>query len=570
MPVTPTEAIGALNVGGVDDHQHSGEVSASPFAPFRHRAFFWLWLGVVIASIGSWGQMVGAQWLFVNDPNAATIVPLVQTASTLPMMLLALPAGVLADAFDRRWMMFVIEVYFITVSALLAVLTALGRMPPALLLAFTFAVGAGQAMLSPTWQAMITELVPRAEFAAATRLDMVSVNVSRAAGPAIAGFVIAAWGVPPVFALNVATGCVLAVILLAWRRPTVQAGQRERFLPALLSGSRYVRHEPVVRTILVRFATFIFPAGAVWALLPLIASRQLGLGANGYGLLFAALGVGAITAALGLGKVKQKLSSNAVLSLAGTAFAVAFAGVALASSMWVAIPLLIMCGFSWTATVATVISELQLFLHGWVRARAIAIYLMVFLGTQAVAAPIWGLITQHAGLKVALLAAAALVGVSVLVGLVLRVPDSEGLDRSPLAYWDTPRLQVDPESGSGPVVVSIQYQVDDDHRLAFLDSMRSMRRSRLRSGSTRWDLYRVGEDPHLYVEQFEVPSWQEHQRQHEGRLTAEDKAIEDAAFTHITGSPKTHHLLPATAATADADQSAGLGQHGDVEDDSAT
>jgi MFS family permease len=286
MPVTPTEAIGALNVGGVDDHQHSGEVSASPFAPFRHRAFFWLWLGVVIASIGSWGQMVGAQWLFVNDPNAATIVPLVQTASTLPMMLLALPAGVLADAFDRRWMMFVIQVYFITVSALLAILTALGRMPPALLL--TFAVGAGQAMLSPTWQAMITELVPRSEFAAATRLDMVSVNVSRAAGPAIAGFVIAAWGVPPVFALNVATGCVLAVILLAWHRPPIQAGRRERFLPALRSGGRYVRHEPVVRTILLRFATFIFPAGAVWALLPLIASRQLGLAANGYGILFAA------------------------------------------------------------------------------------------------------------------------------------------------------------------------------------------------------------------------------------------------------------------------------------------
>jgi MFS family permease len=325
-------------------------------------------------------------------------------------------------------MMFVIEVYFITVSALLAVLTALGRMPPALLLTFTFAVGAGQAMLSPTWQAMITELVPRSEFAAATRLDMVSVNVSRAAGPAIAGFIIAAWGVPPVFALNVATGCVLAVILLAWRRPTIQTGQRERFLPALLSGSRYVRHEPVVRTILVRFATFIFPAGAVWALLPLIASRQLGLAANGYGILFAALGVGAITAALGLGRVRQKLSSNALLSLAGTAFAVAFAAVALASSMWVAIPLLIVCGFSWTATVATVISELQLFLHGWVRARAIAIYLMVFLGTQAIAAPIWGLITQHAGLKVALLAAAALVGVSVLVGLVLRVPDSQGLD----------------------------------------------------------------------------------------------------------------------------------------------
>ena len=146
-----------------------------------------------------------------------------------------------------------------------------------------------------------------------------------------------------------------------------------------------------------------------------------------------------------------------------------------------------------------------------------------------------------------------------LVGLVLRVPDSQGLDRSPLAYWDTPRLQLDPESGSGPVVVSIQYQVDDDHRLAFLDAMPSMRRSRLRSGSTRWNIYRVGEDPHLYVEQFEVPSWQEHQRQHEGRLTAEDKAIEDAAFAYVVGAPLTHHLLPATTAAADADRGPELG-----------
>ncbi len=526
-------------------------VPTSPFAPFRHRAFFWLWLGVVVASIGSWGQTVGAQWLFVNDPNAATIVPLVQTASTLPMMLLALPAGVLADAFDRRWMLVVIQGYFIAVSALLAVLTAAGRMPPALLLSFTFAVGAGQAMLSPTWQSLITELVPREEFAAATRLDMVSVNVSRAAGPAVAGFVIALWGVPPVFAVNVATGAVLLIILIAWRRPTVTLPQRERFVPALRSGSRYVRHEPVIRAILLRFASFIFPAGAVWALLPLIADRQLGLAASGYGILFSALGVGAVTAALGLGRLTQHLSSNQILAVAGIGFALAFAGVAVTSSIWVAVPLLVVCGFGWTATVATVISELQLFLPGWVRARAIAIYLMVFLGTQAIAAPIWGLVTQYAGLRTALLAAATLLVGSVLLGLVLRVPDSHGLDRSPLAYWDTPRLQVDPSTGSGPVVVSIQYEVSDQDRDAFLDAMRAMRRSRLRSGSSRWDLYRVGEDPHRYVEQFEVPSWEEHERQHQGRLTAEDQAIEDTAFAYVTGSPQTQHLLPATARVPD-------------------
>ena len=524
-------------------------MSASPFAPFRHRAFFWLWVGVVIASIGTWGQMVGAQWLFVNDPNAATIVPLVQTASTLPMMLLALPAGVLADAFDRRSMMIVIQVYVVVVAALLAVLTALGLMPPALLLAFTFAVGAGQAMLSPTWQSIITELVPRSEFAAATRLDMVSVNVARAAGPALAGVVIATWGVPPVFALTAVTGSVLAIILLAWRRPTVPVTSRERFLPALRSGSRYVRHEPVVRTILLRFAVFIFPAGAVWALLPLIASQQLGQAASGYGLLFAALGTGAVVAALGLGPVKRHLSSNSLLTVAGVGFGAAFAGLALAPTMGVALPLLVVCGFGWTATVATAISELQLFLPTWVRARAIAIYLMVFLGTQAIAAPLWGLLTQYAGLRAALLTAAGLVAVSALTGIVLRVPDSQGLDRSPLAYWDTPRLALDPDSADGPVTVSIQYRLDDANRDAFLAAMPAMRRSRLRSGSTRWDLYRVGEDPHLYVEQFSVPSWAEHERQHEVRLTAEDKAIEDAAFAFVTGEPVTRHLLPATTTT---------------------
>ncbi len=244
-------------------------------------------------------------------------------------------------------------------------------------------------MLSPTWQALITELVPRNELAAATRLDMVSVNVARAAGPALAGLIIAHWGVPPVFAFNAACVSVLAMVLLAWRRPRVTHGEREPFFPALVVGGRYVRHEPVVRKILLRFATFIVPACAVWALLPLIAGRQLGLAADGYGLLFAALGLGAVIGALCLRRVKQHLS-NGVLGLAAACFALAFGSLVLVPSLWIALPLLVVCGFGRTATVSTIISELQLFLPGWVRARAIAIYLMVFLGSQAIASPIWG------------------------------------------------------------------------------------------------------------------------------------------------------------------------------------
>jgi MFS family permease len=523
-------------------------MAVSPWAPFRHRAFFWLWLGVVISSVGLWAQTVGAQWLFVNDPHAATIVTLVQTATTLPMMLLALPAGVLADAFDRRALMLGVQIYFVAVAVLLAVLTAAGSMPPALLLTFTFAIGAGQAVLSPTWQALLTELVPRAELAAATRLDMVSVNVARAAGPALAGVVIARWGVPPVFALTAAAAGVLTLVLLAWRRPRVTRGEREPFLPALRAGGRYVRHEPIVRRTLLRFATFMAPACAVWALLPLIASRQLGLDANGYGLLFAALGLGAVAGALGLGRITQHLSSNAVLALAAIAFALAFGALAMTSDLWVAVPLLIVCGFGWTATVSTVISELQLFLPGWVRARAIAIYLMVFLGTQAVFSPIWGQITQHLGLDTAMLAVAALVGLSAIGAWLLPVPDSQHMDRSALSYWLPPPVAVEPEPDSGPIVVSIEYQVAPDQEAPFLTAMEAMRRSRLRSGASRWELYRVGEHPDLFTEQFQVPTWREHQLQHDGRLTAEDQTIEDAAFAHIVGAPHTRHLItPATA-----------------------
>ena len=236
----------------------------------------------MLSSVGSWAQTVGAQWLFINDPNAATIVSLVQTAATLPMVLFALAAGVLADAFDRRRLMLWVQVYFVVVAVLLTVLTALDAMPPLLLLAFTFALGMGMAVQLPTWQPLITELVPRSHIAAATRLDMVSVNVARAIGPAIAGIVIASFGVPPVFAINAACTLFLIAALLAWRRPVATATRaRERFLPALRAGGRYVRHEPVVRLILLRLAVFVAPATAMWALLPLIANRQLGLGRRG-------------------------------------------------------------------------------------------------------------------------------------------------------------------------------------------------------------------------------------------------------------------------------------------------
>src|ERR1700730_4474380 len=276
--------------GGMGQPAASGAPASAPaaadswaWAPRRQRAFRWLWLGVMISWTGTWMQTVGAQWLVVHSPNAPALVSLVQAANFLPVMLLALPGGVLADSFDRRWLLFTVQAYVFIVAILLAVLTAAGQMSPALLLAFTFAVGAAGAVQLPTWGATIPELVPRTQLRAASRLDLVSVNASRAIGPALAGLVIAhLGGVAVVFALNAVSVVFLAIALLTWRRPQAAPGSgRERFVPALRAGGRYVWHDPVVRRLLLRAVIFVVPATALWALLPVIATQRLGLRADG-------------------------------------------------------------------------------------------------------------------------------------------------------------------------------------------------------------------------------------------------------------------------------------------------
>ncbi len=518
---------------------------ASPLAPLRIPAFRWLWMGVVISSVGAWAQTVGAQWLFVNDPHAATIVPLVQTATSLPMVLLAFPAGVLADAFDRRWIMLGVQIYFLVVSSTLAVLTYLGQMPPALLLAFTFAIGVGTALQLPTWGPIIAELVPRSQLAAATRLDMINVNVARALGPAIAGLMIARWGVPPVFVFNAVSVVFLIVALLRWRRESpVSSSGRERFVPALRSGGRYVRHEPVVRRILVRLAGFVVPATALWALLPLVAATQLGVAADGYGILFIGIGIGAVAGAFTVGHVKQKLSSNAVVTLSALAFGVALAAVALVSNLWLALPLLAVTGYTWTTTASVLMGEMQLYLPGWVRARAIAVYLMVFMLCQAIASPLWGFLTTSLGLQVAVGTAGILVAAGATLGGLVRIQENESLDRGVVDYWTSADLAFDAKPDAGPVAVNVEYDVPRSEEDHFLAAMESMRRSRMRNGAVRWDLYRVGEDPQHFVELFVIPSWEEHIRQHDERLTPDDQRTEQLAFAYTVGTPTVRHLLP--------------------------
>ena len=522
-----------------------GAADVSGWAPLRLRAFRWLWVGVLVSWTGTWMQMVGAQWLVVGASDAAVLVSLVQAATTLPVMLLALPGGVLADSFDRRWLLFTIQVYFFVVGALLALLTAAGQMPPALLIAFTFLLGVGSAVQLPSWGATLPELVPRTLLRAASRLDLVSVNVSRAVGPALAGVVIARFGgVSVVFALNAASVVLLAVALLRWRRPPLAASSREAFVPALRAGGRYVWHDPVVRRILLRVVLFVAPAVVLWVLLPLIASEHLRVGADGYGALFAALGVGAVLGALVLARVTTRLSTNMVLGAAALVYAATLTVIASVASFPVALAALVLSGLAWMAVTSTLQAELQLVLPAWVRARGVAVYMVTFTGAQTGGALFWGLIANRAGLLPAIFAAAVVVLAAAVAGLFWRVPETGHLDPQPATYWTDPRLAFDPAPDTGPVLIAVHFTVAAERQHDFLTAMDELRRSRRRTGATRWELYRDGENPERFVETFRVPSWEEHLRQHEGRLTATDRAVEEAALAFSDPPARADHLLP--------------------------
>ena len=540
---------GAAGAAGEAAQPSSGRVptaESSPWAPLRQRVFRWLWICVLVSWTGTWMQTVGAQWLLVNEPNAAALVSLVQAANTLPVMLLALPGGVLADSFDRRWLLITVQAYLLGVGTLLAVLTALGQMPPALLLLFTFALGAGGAVQLPTWQAMLPELVPRTQVRAAARLDLVGVNLARSVGPALAGVVIAhLGGVPVVFALNAASVVLFAIALLWWRRRRDDSdSRRERFLPALRAGGRYIRHEPVVRRVLLRVIVFVVPGMAVWALLPLIARQRLDLSADGYGALFAALGAGAILGAGVLGRVRERLSTNGLIGAAAIVYAAASALIVLVPSFPAALATLVFAGLAWMAVTSTLAAELQLFLPTWVRARGLAVYTVTFTGSMTVGALLWGLVADVLGLTVTFLIAAPAVLASAVIGLGWRLPEIGHLDPRPAVYWPEARLAYEPEPDAGPVVVMVTYTVAPDQQTAYLEAMEHLGRSRRRTGATRWELYRDGERPDRFVEIFSVPSWEEHLRQHEGRLTAVDRAIEEVAQAYSEPPARGEHLLP--------------------------
>jgi MFS family permease len=518
--------------------------STSAWAPLRvHPVFRALWIAQFASNVGTWMQTVGAQWLLID--RSPLLVSLVQTASSLPIVALALPAGAWADLVDRRRLLLGAQFAMFLAAAALAATTFVGTPSPALILLLTFALGCGNAVASPVWQAIQPDLVDREMLPRAAALNGLNMNVARAVGPAAGGFVVAAVGPGWVFALNAVSFVGIAVTVAHWRSPAhTDTGPPERLGEALRAGGRYVRHSPTVRRLLYRAVLFIPAASAVWALLPVVAARSLRLGSGGYGVMLAAVGIGAVLGALVIPRVRARVGSARLVTGAMLMAAVAIAVVATVGDAVAVGVALLPFGAAWIAVMSSLNSTLQLALPNWVRGRGLAYYLIVFQGAQALGAVVWGTVADRTTVPTALLVAAGVLAAGAVVGLRSPLPETAGMDRTPSAHWPAPQLTVAPEPADGPVLVTLTYHVPEADAVAFAGAMRRVGRSRRRTGALRWELFRDGADPTRFVESYLVGTWAEHLRQHEGRLTGADRRFEELAQSYAQGAPQVAHLFP--------------------------
>jgi MFS family permease len=516
----------------------------SALAPLRHPVYRSLWIAQIVSNVGTWMHEVGAAWLMTSFHPSPLLASLLQTASSLPVVALALPAGAVADVIDRRRILLATQTWMCLVAGLLGVLTLSGLATPAVLLAFTFAMGLGVALNTPAWQATIPSVVPREELTAAAALGSVGFNVARVVGPALGGLIVAAAGSWAVFMLNAASFLGTIGVLILWRtQPRPEGIPKERFYGALRAGFRFARHAPPLRSILVRTTAVVVPGSAVWALMPVVA-RRLELTSFQYGTLLGCLGIGAVSGAALLPTIRRRFSLDRIVSGGTIVWGMAAVSLAFAQSYAVLCASLALGGMGWIALMSNLNAAAQTALPAWVRARGLAFYILAFQGGFAVGGVVWGTIATATDLRTALLLSAAglLAGLTTILWHPLE--SAVAADVTASLHWPTPQVFDEPRADDGPVLVTIEYRVPPESSAAFVADARQYERVRRRDGALQWGLFRDLEDPRRWLETFVVESWGEHLRQHE-RHTIEDRAIERRVRSHLEpgAAVKVSHLM---------------------------
>lgn len=523
----------------------TNKVVASAYAPLHHRLFRWLFIASIASNIGTWMQNVGAAWLMTDLSASPLLVGLVQTATNLPVFVLAIPAGALADIMDRRRLLIVSQAWMLVVALVLAVVTFAGMATPWLLLALTFLLGLGFALNAPAWLAITPELVPREEIPAAVALNGVSMNAARAVGPALGGIVVAAASPPAAFVLNAISFVGVMVVLAAWRRPhEASVLPAERLMGAMRLGVRHVRHSPALRAVLIRATTFIIGASGLWALLPVVTKEDPTRGAVDYGILLGCLGIGAVVGGGFLPTLRQRLGPNLVVTGATVVFAAVTLILAWVPYFAVWCVVFLAGGAAWLWCLATLNAIAQTTVPRWVQARAVAVYLLVFFGGMAIGGVLWGIVADQLGTSWALTASAAWALTEFLAALRFRLPHDAGTGLEPSRHWPDVTTVSGIELEHGPVLVTVEYRIDPERRSEFLDAIKPLRQARLRDGAVGWELFQDATDPGLYVETFLDESWLDHLRHHE-RVTEADRVIEEQVKALLREPPVVRHLVAA-------------------------
>jgi MFS family permease len=517
--------------------------SAGLGAPLRVPTFRNLLIADLASDIGTFMQNVGAAWLMVSLRAGPGYVALIQTAASLPYFLLALPAGSAGDIFDRRRLILYTETWMMGIALILAVLTISGFMSPWLLLTLTFALSAGDAFETPTWRAILPELVSKDDLAPASALNGIEFNLARAVGPALAGFLIAAAGVATAFVANFASFFGVILVVAKWKRPIrKQTAPAETLSGATVAAIRYVRNSPAILTVLVRTGIVMFFSSSLFALLPSVA-RSVNQTAIGYGVLLGCFGVGAIGGALIMQALRAHFSTEMIVAGGVVILGVVIITIARLHSLSALAPVILLSGAAWVLFISLINALVQNLAPDWVRARVLAIFTLVYMGSFALGSAAWGGVAQRRGVGLALIYSGCGTVASVILALIAKLPDSTA-DLTPWNHWRMPVIvkEVGAELLAGPVLVTVEYSVGSGQEANFLKVIRQYARIRRRDGAYRWGIYRDTEDASRFVEVFLVHSWAEHLRQHE-RQTKADRDLEQRVFGCVTGEPKVRHLL---------------------------
>jgi MFS family permease len=504
-------------------------------APLRHPVFRRIWLASLVSNLGILIQGVGAAWAMTQMATSADKVALVQTALMLPIMLISMPAGAIADMHDRRIVALVSLSIALCGATALTVLEWFKLATPNVLLALCFIVGSGMALFGPAWQASVSEQVPAETLPQAVALNGISYNIARSFGPAVGGIVVATAGAVAAFAVNAVLYLPLMIVLFLWNRTHEPSRlPRERLNRAMVSGVRYIANSPSIRIVLIRTLVTGLIGGSVSALMPLVARDLLHGGAQTYGIMLGAFGMGAVIGALNITEVRKRLSGEAAVRACAISMAGAIASVALSTNAVLTAIALVLAGGVWMLAVALFNIGVQLSAPRWVAGRSLAAFQASIAGGIAIGSWGWGHLTDYAGVETALLVSAGLMLLSPILGIWLRMPPVGARNEASTEVLADPEVRLSLTGRSGPLVVEIEYRVAQDNARLFHNVMQEVQLSRQRNGAYGWSIARDIADPELWTERYHCPTWLDYLRQR-SRATQSERALHQRAIDFHLG-----------------------------------